>query len=153
MSEAVILVGLQASGKTSFFRTCFASTHGHISKDNFRNARRRQDRQMRLLREALEKGRPVVVDNTNVTRADRGALIAEAKAAGARVLGYFFESDAERSLERNRSRFGKARVPERAIFSTLRRFEAPSMEEGFDRMFRVRLVDGRFRVTAWEEAG
>ena len=35
--ELVILVGLQASGKSTFFRERFAATHEHVSKDLFRN--------------------------------------------------------------------------------------------------------------------
>ncbi|WP_199750172.1 hypothetical protein [Amycolatopsis sp. WAC 04169] len=65
MAEVVILIGLQASGKSTFFRWAFAGTHVHLSKDHFPNAKRRQPRQLRMLAEALEEGRSVVVDNTN----------------------------------------------------------------------------------------
>lgn len=37
-AECVIFVGLQASGKAAFYRLRFASTHEHISKDNFPHA-------------------------------------------------------------------------------------------------------------------
>jgi predicted kinase len=62
--ECVIFVGLQASGKTTFYRERFASSHEHISKDNFPNARDREMRQTALLDQALARGRSVVLDKS-----------------------------------------------------------------------------------------
>lgn len=81
--EMIILVGLQAAGKSTFFRTCFAATHVHISKDNFRNNSNREKRQRFLIREALSQGRPVVIDNTNVSIEARAALIEQGRELGA----------------------------------------------------------------------
>ena len=69
--ELVILTGLQAAGKTTFYRERFAATHVHISKDAWPNARRKERRQQRLVEEHLRAGRSVVVDNTNPTSACR----------------------------------------------------------------------------------
>jgi predicted kinase len=63
--DVVILIGLQASGKTTFYRQRLAADHPHVSKDAFPNARNRQRRQMRLIHDALAAGRSVAVDNTN----------------------------------------------------------------------------------------
>ena len=38
-AELVILVGLQASGKTTFYRRRLSGTHRHVSKDNFPRSR------------------------------------------------------------------------------------------------------------------
>jgi hypothetical protein len=46
--ELVILTGLQAAGKTTFYRERFAATHVHISKDAWPNARKKEARQRRL---------------------------------------------------------------------------------------------------------
>jgi predicted kinase len=35
--DLVILIGLQGSGKTTFYRTHFAATHEQVSKDRFRH--------------------------------------------------------------------------------------------------------------------
>jgi predicted kinase len=40
----VIFIGLQASGKTTFFQTYFAETHVLVSKDRFRNNKNRDRR-------------------------------------------------------------------------------------------------------------
>jgi predicted kinase len=150
--DVVILIGLQATGKSSFCRERFAASHNLISKDEFRNARRPQERQMRLLGEALNAGRSVVVDNTNATREARAELIRAAREHGAAVTGYYFESKVDESLRRNQAREGKSRVPDVAIYSTIKVLERPTLKEGFDRLFHVRLSpQGGFEVTDWIE--
>jgi len=137
--ECVILIGVPASGKSTFFRQRFAGTHDHVSKDLLKNNRRPQKRQEQLIADALASGRSVVVDNTNPSADVRAPLIALAKAHGAQVTGYLFASEPRDALRRNRARTGKDRVPDVAIFTSFKRLEMPRMEEGFDRLFKVTL--------------
>ena len=139
--ELVIFVGLQASGKSAFFRERFAATHEHVSKDLFRNNKNRNRRQAQLIELALAAGSSVVVDNTNPTVKDRRPLIQIGCRFGAKIVGYCFESTARQCVERNRRRAGKAQVPDVAIYATAKRLERPSYSEGFDELFRVRLAD------------
>jgi predicted kinase len=138
--ELVLLVGLQASGKTSFYRRRLAATHVLVSKDLMPNARRRDQRQLELVRQALAAGRSVVVDNTNPDREGRAPLIAVGHQLGARVVGCAFESEMAACLARNAAREGRARVPPVALFATRRRLQWPTKDEGFDALCRVRLV-------------
>jgi predicted kinase len=148
--ELVIFVGLQASGKSSFFRARFAATHGHVSKDLFRNNKNRNRRQAQLIGAALGAGVPVVVDNTNPTVEDRRTLIELGRESGAKIVGYYFESDVRRCIERNRLRTGKAQVPDVAIYAMARKLEPPSCSEGFDELFHVRMTeDSSFEVRAY----
>jgi len=137
--ECVILIGLPASGKSTFFRQRFAGTHDHVSKDLLRNNRKPQRRQEHLIAESLAAGRSVVVDNTNPSTAIRGPLIALARRYGAEVSGYFFMTDAGDALRRNRARQGRERVPDVAIFTVRKRLEPPTLSEGFDRLFTVKI--------------
>src|SRR5690242_13264596 len=105
--ETVLLVGLQGSGKSTFYRTHYAATHVLVSKDRLRNNRRPQRRQMQLIEEALKEGRSVVVDNTNPTVEDRAPIIALARGYGARVIGFSFDSCLGDCLERNARRSGR----------------------------------------------
>jgi predicted kinase len=139
--EVVIFVGLQASGKSSFFRERFAATHEHVSKDLFRNNRDRNRRQAQLIESALGRGASVVVDNTNPTAGDRQPLIQLGREFGTKVVGYYFDSTVRQCIGRNRRRTGKDRVPDVAIFATAKKLERPSYSEGFDELFRVRLAD------------
>lgn len=150
--ELVMFVGLQASGKTSFYRTRFAQTHVQISKDRLRNNRRPERRQQQLIREALGERRSVVVDNTNPTRADRALLIAIAREYGARVIGCYFVSSVQECLDQNRTRAGRELVPDVAIYTTVSRLERPNVSEGFDALYFVRLVEGGgFEVQEWQD--
>jgi len=137
--ECVILIGLPASGKSTFFRERFAATHDHVSKDLLRNNRQPQRRQDQLIAESLASGRSVVVDNTNPSAAVRAPVIALARKHGAEVVGYFFTTEAADALRRNRAREGRERVPDVAIFTARKRLEPPTMTEGFDRLFSVRM--------------
>ncbi len=150
MTQLVILVGMPASGKSSFVRARLAATHRHVSKDLLGPGRSREARQRRLIEDALRGGQSVVVDNINATAAQRAALIAVGRAHGVRVVGYYFESRPRDALERNRRRPGKERVPDVAIYVAARRLEPPSLAEGFDALYRVRLgPEGSFEVTPW----
>ena len=135
--ECVILIGLPASGKTTFYRERFAASHELVSKDAMRRNRQPQRRQDELINSSLAAGRSVVVDNTHPNAADRATIIALARRHGAEVAGYFFPTEAADALRRNRAREGRHRVPAVAIFATRKRLERPTFEEGFDRLYTV----------------
>jgi predicted kinase len=150
--ELVLFIGLQGSGKSSFYRERFAGSHVLVSKDLWPHARRRDARQQRLISEALAAGRSVVVDNTNPTVEGRAPLIALGKAHGARVVGYSFEARIEDCLARNARREGRARVPDVALYATRKVLKWPSPAEGFDALYFVYLTpEGTFRVTGWRQ--
>lgn len=152
VSELILFIGLQASGKSTFHRARFAASHELVSKDRFPNNRRPSRRQRHLVELALGAGRPVVIDNTNPTVEERAELISLAHAFGATVVGYYFASRLADCLERNRQREGKARVPEVALYATRKRLQLPSSAEGFDRLFFVRQNgENGFEVLDWLE--
>ena len=144
----MILIGLPASGKSSFYRERFAATHDHVSKDLMRNAARPQARQQQLIAASLAAGRSVVIDNTNPTRAARAAIVGLARQHGVPVMAYYFETTASDALRRNRQREERDRVPDVAIFTVRKRLEPPDASEGFDRIYLVRLheAERRFEV-------
>jgi len=147
--ELVIFVGLQAAGKSTFYQTRFAVTHALVSKDRFRNNKNPNRRQIQLIKAALEAGRSVVVDNTNPTTAERQSLIHWGHTYGAEIIGYYFASPVNLCLERNRRRLGKARVPDVAIYATLRKLSPPAYAEGFHKLFYVRASNAAFEVRPW----
>jgi predicted kinase len=140
-AECVILVGIPAAGKSTLRRARFAA-HECISKDAMPNVRDKQARQNAALRAALGAGRSVVVDNTNVTPAERAAIIAIARELGARVIGYYLETPTRDAVARNEGREGKAKVPKVAIFTSAKRLVPPALDEGFDELHTVTAVSG-----------
>ena len=146
--EAVIFIGIQGSGKSSFYKERFFNTHVRINLDMLKT----KHRQHLLLAACIEARQPFVVDNTNVTSAARAYFIAPAKAAGFRVAGYYFRSDVKAALLRNRQRSGAARVPDKAILGTYKRLELPGSAESFDALFYVRMGEsGEFLVEEWAD--
>ncbi len=145
--ELIIFIGLQGSGKSTFYRMYFAETHELVSKDLFPNNRKPGRRQAQLIENALQAGRSVVVDNTNPTLEDRAALIQLGRQDGAEIVGYYFDATVQQCLERNKQREGKARVPVVAIYTTAKKLIRPKWEEGFDRLYTVRIQDdGAFEI-------
>jgi predicted kinase len=131
--EAVILAGIQGSGKSTFYRGRFFDTHARISLDLMGT----RNREQQFLKTCLATGQRFVVDNTNPRAEDRAPYIAAAKAAGFRVVGYFFETTAKDALRRNKTRTGKAVVPIPGVLGTLKRLEPPAWVEGYDELYRV----------------
>ncbi|MGP3986151.1 AAA family ATPase [Streptomyces sp. 3N207] len=145
--ELIVLVGLQAVGKSAFYRQRLSGgdNGGHIlvSKDRFpRSAKHKQQRQLRLIDEALAAGQAVAVDNTNPSPHEWRPLVALARAHGARVTAYWFPPDLAASLRRNAAREGRARVPDVGVRATHERLRRPSLADGFDAVLEVRF-DGR----------
>ena len=67
--ELILFVGLQAAGKSTFYRAYFEppGEYAYVSKDRLRNNPRPERRQQALLIEALAAGRSVVVRNPSLT--------------------------------------------------------------------------------------
>lgn len=93
-----------------------------------------------------------MVDNTNPSRTDRERYIPRAKECGYEIEGYFFQSVIADCVQRNRTRQGKACVPDRAIACTSNRLELPSYQEGFDCLYFVRIEQNDFVIEEWREA-
>lgn len=144
--EAIIFIGIQGAGKSSFYREQFFNTHVRINLDMLKTKRR----QHLLLAACIEARQPFVIDNTNVTAEARAYFIAAAKTAGFSVVGYYFRSDVAAALARNSRREGAARVPDKALLGTYKRLQLPVHGEGFDALFYVAVNEaGDFSVEEW----
>jgi predicted kinase len=151
--QMVILIGLQASGKSTFRRARFDVSHVVVSKDDFRRNARPARRQEYLLRTALQAGKSVVVDNTNPRLDDRAQLIELAREFSIPIIGYYLRSTVEDSLRWNALRDGKARVPDVGVFATAKAFTAPAWSEGFDELYLVTHDVGSFVVCSIPKEG
>lgn len=117
--EVAVLVGLQASGKSTFCRQVLTDDHVVVSKDAFPNARSPQRRQMRLINQALTDGRSVAVDNTNPSPSEWQPLVEIARTYHAEAVAYWFPPDVAASAARNAVRQGRARVPDVGFYATV----------------------------------
>lgn len=140
--EAVVFSGVQAAGKSTYFRERFADTHIRLNYDILRT----RFRERILLEACLAAKQSFVVDNTNLTIADRAGYIAMAKAARFRVVAYRFHVPLEEALRRNAARIAPRPVPEKAIRSAFRHWQPPTWSEGFDAIQDVCSAKGEFEV-------
>jgi len=145
--EAVVLVGIPASGKSTCFTSRFAGTHVRINLDMLRT----RHREAELLATCLRIQQPFVVDNTNVTAAERSRYLRPAREAGFRTIGFYLASKLADCLPRNAAREGAARIPDAGVLGSAGRLELPSLAEGFDALHYVRMENGAFVVEDWRD--
>lgn len=142
----IVFIGLQASGKTTYYESHFADRgYVHINLDSLKTRRREKESFV----DALERGADIVIDNTNPTKKDRDRYIPLAKEYGYTVTGYFFQSRLKDCLERNAKR--SRVVPAKGLARCSRILEMPSLAEGFDEIYFVKIVNGGFDESPWKE--
>ena len=147
--EAVIFVGIQGSGKTSFYRERFFESHVRISLDMLRTRQREQ----LLLAACLQGKQPFVIDNTNPLPADRVRYIGPARAAGFRVIAYFFQTSLRDAIRRNSQREGKKKIPIPGVAGTFKKLQPPTPAEGYDALYVVTISpENAFIVTTHQDA-
>jgi 23S rRNA (cytidine1920-2'-O)/16S rRNA (cytidine1409-2'-O)-methyltransferase len=143
---AVIFTGIQASGKTTFYRKYF-SNYVHVNLDTLK----KRSRENTLLNKCVEKGESFVVDNTNPSREVRQKYFDILDGTDFEIHGYYFKSSLEDCLERNAKREGKANIPDVGVMSTYEKLEPPCYDEGFDKLFEVEIKDDSYIVNELEK--
>ena len=128
-------MGLQASGKSTFNREKFIDSHIRLNLDMLKT----RHREKILFNACLEAKQSVVIDNTNPSLEDRQKYIKPAKEKNFQVIGYYFESKIENCKIRNSQRQGKKVIPIVGILATAKKLVIPSYQEGFEKLFYVRI--------------
>ena len=146
--EAVIFIGIQAAGKSTFYKERFFTTHVRVSLDMLRT----RHRERLLIGACLEMKQPFVVDNTNPTIEERKRYIDLATSAHFQIHGYYFQANLRDCLRRNEHREGAARVPAKGLVGTYNKLQMPRLAEGFDRLYCVSIdATGHFIVEEWTD--
>ncbi|OQP47463.1 kinase [Niastella yeongjuensis] len=143
--ETIIFCGIQATGKTTFFKEKFFKTHIRISLDQLNT----RNKEQKFIETCLLTQQAFVVDNTNPTREARARYIAVAKENKFKVIGYYFQSKLTEALTRNSQRMGKENIPEIGIKGTFSKLEMPGWEEGFDELYYVEIDNNNFIIKEW----
>lgn len=141
--QMIIFMGVQASGKSSFYLLNLAHSHLRINLDMLKT----RHRENIIFEACVASKTKMVIDNTNPTRDDRARYIERAKQAGFEVIGYFFETDLASTLKRNALRVGRANIPEVGVRATYKKLQPPHFNEGFDQLFQVKIIgNGEFSI-------
>ncbi|MBP1046639.1 AAA family ATPase [Enterococcus sp. BWM-S5] len=145
--EVILLMGLQASGKSTFYKEHFSDSHLRVNLDMLHT----RNKEKRLLLTCLEISQSVVIDNTNPTKLDRQRYFELLDRADVTFIGYYFQSKLTDCLKRNQQRTGKAHLPEIALKATAAKLELPSFDEGFSELYYVtQTADQAFSIKEWE---
>ena len=140
--QLIMFIGIQGAGKSTFYQSHFFHSHLRLNKDMLKTNHRLQ-----LLFEAcLASKTKMVLDKTNPTVLERADFIMAAKAAGFEVIAYYFDCPFQDALARNNRREGKAKIPDIGVKGTAKKMQLPSFEEGFDKLFMVKVGDNNFTV-------
>ncbi len=145
--QAILFIGIQATGKSTFYKANFFNSHVRLSMDllNTRNKERQ------FLETCFNTQARFVVDNTNPTSEERAKYIKLAKENKYEVIGYYFSSSIEEAIQRNNLRTGKEKVPEVGIKGCYRKLEIPTIEEGFDQLLFVQTANDGFTIENWKD--
>ncbi len=144
--EAIIFIGIQGVGKSTFYRDYFFNTHIRINMDMLKTRHREQI----FLQACLEGKQPFVVDNTNPTVEERQRYIIPAKTHKFRAIAYYFEADLEQCKQRNSQRPAKQVVPLVGLLGTYKKLVIPHWQEGFDAIYTVKSeLNYSFIIEEW----
>ncbi|MDN5650233.1 MAG: ATP-binding protein [Acinetobacter sp.] len=146
--QLILFTGVQASGKSTFYQQYFYHTHLRINLDMLKT----RHREKILFEAAIASKTKIVIDNTNMSKADRARYIQLAKTAGFEIISYYFETDLDSTLQRNAQREGKANITEKGVKATFYKLEVPNRSEGFDALFKVNMIENNgFSITVITE--
>lgn len=144
--EGIIFIGIQGSGKSTFYKEKFFNSHVRISNDLLKS----RNREKLFIEACINTSQKFVVDNTNPTIEDRKKYIERLKETSYKIIGYYFESKIKECLERNNQRIGKELIPEQGVLGTYNRLALPNINEGFDILYYVLITgNNEFEIKEW----
>jgi predicted kinase len=120
--EAILFIGIQAVGKSTFYKESFFTTHVRINLDMLKT----RHRELLLLKACIDAKQSFVIDNTNILRRERARYIESAQPAGFRITGYYFQSHLKDALLRQSQRRDTDKIPEKGVLAKYQRLELPS---------------------------
>ena len=151
MPEAIFLVGVPTSGKSTFSNDKKYKDYVRISSDDIlqevakerqqsyntvfkANIRFAQIAMMKVLRKAIEDGKSIIWDQTNTSKKQRKEKLKHIPAHYKKTAVYFVVS-LETALKRNTQRPGKV-IPPEILERMIKEYELPTLEEGFSEIIR-----------------
>ncbi len=140
--QLVLLMGIQAAGKSTFYREQFGDTHLRINLDMLR----KRHKEAIIFYAALAAAQRCCIDNTNTQLWQRKRYIEPAQESGFEIVGYYFDVPLADAIRRNSERAGKACIPPKAIERFYNELVVPTYREGFDKLYRIKVGEGTFEI-------
>jgi predicted kinase len=151
MPEVIFLIGIPTSGKSTFSNKPKYKEYVRVSSDDILqeiakerqqsynaifkgNIRFAQIAMMKVLRKAIEDGKSIIWDQTNLTKKQRREKLKHIPDTYKKTAVYFIV-DLETALKRNTQRPGKV-IPPEILERMIKEYELPTNEEGFSQVIR-----------------
>lgn len=146
-----MLVGIPTAGKSTFSNDKKYKNYVRVSSDDIlqevakerqqsyntvfkANIRFAQIAMMKVLRKAIEDGKSIIWDQTNLTKKQRRDKLKHIPPHYKKTAVYFIV-DLKTALQRNTQRPGKV-IPPEILERMIKEYEIPTNEEGFDTIIR-----------------
>lgn len=136
--HCIIFVGLPASGKSSFYRQHLHSLdYKHVSNDLLGS----EKKCVSISSKAFDEGKNVVIDNTNITKANRAKWLEFCRTKKVLPLIFHFKIPLEHSLHNNLYRkfttTSQSTVSKVVIYAANKKSEPPSPDECNNRLYEI----------------
>ena len=146
-----MLVGIPTAGKSTFSNDKKYKDYIRVSSDDIlqevakerqqsyntvfkANIRFAQIAMMKVLRKAIEDGKSIIIDQTNLTKKSRREKLKLIPPHYKKTAVYFIV-DLKTALQRNTQRPGKV-IPPEILERMIKEYELPTLEEGFSEIIR-----------------
>lgn len=140
--QLIIFIGIQGAGKSTFYKQNFVDTHIRLNGDMLKT----KHRQNVLFNACLHSKTRTIIDKININKQSRQNFIQQAQLQHFEIIAYYFDVELKHAIKRNNQRTGKAKIPEIAIRGAYKRLELPEFDEGFHKIYYVKVLPNRFEV-------
>lgn len=150
MSKLIMMVGIAGSGKSTWITNNKSETDVLVSRDAIRFAILKDDedyfahetevfnRFIWQIADGLAEGKTVIADATHLNKKSRALVLDKVSKLADEIEAIVMDVLLETALERNDQRTGRAFVPRGVIRRMFFQMEAPTREEGFNKITFIR---------------
>lgn len=131
----IIMVGFPGSGKSTFIKKYLP----HMTRINNDTMKKKQIDT--LLKESLENGKSIVIDNTNPSAIARSTFIKVTQPYNYTIVAIHIQTDKDLSMHNNMYRSlteGVTKVPSIVYNIYKKKFVLPAEEEGFNNIMKIK---------------
>ena len=155
MADVYVMIGIPGSGKSYFCTHHIKDNIDRVSRDAIRFSLLKDDEEYfshesevykimwDQINNILKQGKDVFVDQTSITKHSRKYLMSHLEGYD-HINAVWIDTPIEKCLEQNKTRTSRAKVPDKVIHDMFSRFQEPTLDEGFYRIFKYK--DGKMTM-------